>query len=438
VASLYSNENRVEKPLARLETGARVLAVGLMSGTSADGIDAAAVELWREPLSAEPRRGGGEPEQLRTELRAFETFPYPTEVRALLFRCFDDQATASELCLLNAVLGELFADAAEAVLARAGSEAALAFVASHGQTVWHEPGRAKSEVRSQKSEVRSQRTLGSRPTALRPRPLALAPRPGTLQLGEGARIAERLRVPVVSDFRQQDIALGGQGAPLVPYLDYLLFSHPAESRAVQNLGGIGNVTYLRTGGAPEEVVAFDTGPANALIDAAAALLSEGRLTCDLDGQIAASAAVDGTLLAELMTEPYLLQPPPKSTGRELFSARWVRELWDRGHQGPGLLSTLTQYTVETIADAYRRWLGPIETVILGGGGARNGELVRRLREALAPARVLLNEDFGLNGDAKEALAFAVMGYETLRGRPSNVPSATGASRSAVQGKVCWP
>jgi anhydro-N-acetylmuramic acid kinase len=383
-----------DERLTRLCAGDRITAIGLISGTSADGIDAAAVELWREDG------------RLRVELRSFESVGYSDAVRTALFRCFVDEATVREVCLLNAAIGEAFADAAERVAAHVGGPSQIAFVASHGQTVWHEP-------------------VGE-------------PFPATLQIGEASRIAERLGVPVVADFRQQDLTLGGQGAPLVPYLDHLLFSDPVENRAVQNLGGIGNVTYLRAGGTLEQVVAFDTGPANALMDRAAELLTDGALTCDREGALAAGAPVDAALLAALLTEPYLEVAPPKSTGRELFSARRVDELWARGYREASLLSTLTQFTVETVAQAYRNWLGPVDTVILGGGGSRNPELVRRLRAALAPAQVRLHEEFGLNGDAKEAIAFAVMGYETLRGVPSNVPSATGARRPVVLGKICWP
>jgi anhydro-N-acetylmuramic acid kinase len=388
--------------LARLRAGERVTAVGLMSGTSADGIDMAVADFWQE--------AGRTRLQLRADAGAL---PYTPAVRELLFRCFDNVATPRELCLLNALLGELAADAVETALQVSGlPREELAFVVSHGQTVWHQP----EPVSTAGCEVVR----------------------GTLQLGEAARIAERLGVPVVSDLRQQDFALGGQGAPLVPYFDYLLLADPNENRAVQNLGGIGNVTYLPAGGALSEVKAFDTGPANALIDRAATLVSGGALAYDIDGKLAASAAPDPELLASLLSEPYLSLAPPKSTGRELFSARRIDELWERGHRGAGLVSTLTDYTVETIAQAYRNWLGPVQTVILGGGGARNPELVRRLRLALAPAKVRQLEDFGLSGDAKEALAFALLGYETLRGVASNVPAATGASRPAIQGKVCRP
>lgn len=380
--------------------GDRVTGIGLISGTSADGIDAAVVDLWEEDG------------RLRIQTRATLCERYPADVRAELFACFSDRSSPSRICILNAVLGELFAAAAEKAAERAGlAPEELRFVSSHGQTVWHEPQPASLGGVS----VRS-----------------------TLQLGEAARIAERLRVPVVSDLRQQDIAAGGQGAPLVPYLDHLLFAHPTESRAIQNLGGIGNVSYIPAGGSADQVVAFDTGPANALIDEAVLLLTGGAQACDLDGKLAAAAPVDAGLLARLMAEPYLQQPPPKSTGRELFSAARVRALREEGHRDASLVSTLTQFTVESIAQAFHYWLGPVDRVILGGGGARNPEIVRRLSEALAPTPVQRIDDFGIDGDAKEAVAFAVFGYETLRGRPSNVPSATGAARPVVQGKITLP
>lgn len=379
----------------RFRSGEKVTGIGLMSGTSADGIDAAVVDLWEEEG------------RLRLETRAHLCRPYPAEVRDALFTCFRGEAAPAQVCVLNAVVGELFAVAAEQAALEAGVRPD--FVASHGQTIWHEPAPA---------------TLGGVTVT------------STLQIGEAARIAERLRVPVVSDFRQQDLAAGGQGAPLVPYLDHLLLADPHENRAVQNLGGIGNVSYLPAGAASDQVLAFDTGPANALMDEAVLLLTGGAQSFDEGGRVAASAPVNGGLLDRLLAEPYLRQPPPKSTGRELFSAALVRRLRDEGFQGPELVSTLAEFTVRTIADAYRQWLGPVDRVILSGGGARNPELVRRLADALAPAAVQPIDDFGINGDAKEAVAFAVFGYQTLRGLPSNVPSATGARRPVVQGKIC--
>jgi anhydro-N-acetylmuramic acid kinase len=234
------------------------------------------------------------------------------------------------------------------------------------------------------------------------------------------------------------MAAGGQGAPLTPYLDYLLLSHPTENRAVQNLGGIGNVAYLPAGGGPESVIAFDTGPANALIDGAASSASTGNQSYDKDGRMAASAPVDEHWLELLMTqtfESFLSQPPPKSTGRELFSLKLLDLLQGEGVRGKRLVSTLTQLTVETVADQYERWLGPIDQVILTGGGARNPELVKRLRARLAHTRVVTLDELGLDSTAREALAFAVMGYETLCGRTSTLPATTGASRAVIQGKI---
>lgn len=376
--------------------------VGLMSGTSADGIDAAVVEV---------RESG---DRLRVRLLAFVTRPYPEPVREALFRCFEGRAGVREVGRLHARLGELFAEAAEAAIAAAGRvPERVDLIASHGQTVWHQPPEGGE--------------MGA-----------------TLQLGEAARIAERLRRPVVSDFRQQDMAAGGQGAPLVPYVDYLLLARPDEHRAVQNLGGIANVTYLPAGCGPDRVIAFDTGPGNAWIDAAAALCTGGAERCDRDGRLAASAAPDAELLEALLTDPFFEQPPPKSTGRERFGAERVRALWEAGWGAPErqarLVSTLTQLTADSIARAYRNWLGPVDTVLLCGGGVRNPELTRRLREALAPARVrpLSLEEDGLDPDSKEAVAFAVLGYETFRRRPSNLPHATGARRRVVQGKITWP
>lgn len=381
--------------LERIQSGEAVRGVGLISGTSADGIDAAVVRLWLEDG------------RLRFEQEAFICRPYPEAVREELFRCFLDDAPPSSVCVLNALLGELFAEAAEEATAAAGG-GEIHFAASHGQTVWHQP-----------------------------EPVAIGKRSarGTLQIGEAARMAERLRVPVVSDFRQQDLAAGGQGAPLVPFLDYLLFADPHENRAIQNLGGIGNVTYLPAGGSLEQVIAFDTGPANAMIDAAAEMTSGGKLKFDEGGRYAAAAAPFENLVALLMDDDYLQQPPPKSTGRELYSSSRAGKLWEAGFRGKRLVSTMTQFTVESIAEAYRKFLPAIDRVYVAGGGACNPELVRRLREALSPTPVALLEDLGLNAESKEAVAFAVMGYETLRGRPSNVPSATGASRPVIQGKI---
>lgn len=375
------------------------LAIGLISGTSADGIDAALVAIEGEPPKA--------------RLLSFRTNPYPDEAREELFALFRQEAgSVARLCRLNFLLGELFAEAALAVARDAGVPMAeVGFIASHGQTVWHQPAPETVAGRA----VRS-----------------------TLQIGEPCVIAERTGVTVVADFRPRDMAAGGEGAPLVPYVDFLLFADPQLSRAVQNIGGIGNVTFLPAGAAPEQVIAFDTGPGNMAIDAAAARVTGGAQAQDTDGRLARAGRADAALLAELLADPYLHQPPPKSTGRERYGEPFVQTLSERGHRGPDLLATLTAFTAASIADAYARWLAPVapvDEVILGGGGAHNPVLVEHLRARLAPARLRMPEEFGIPADAKEAIAFALLGHATLQGRPANLPAATGAKHAVVLGKI---
>jgi anhydro-N-acetylmuramic acid kinase len=342
-------------------------------------------------------------------LLTFQSVPYDAAVRERVLACARNAATPADLCGLNALLGELFASAAEQVARKVSAKAGpLLFAASHGQTVWHQP----------------------EDDGFYPR--------GTLQLGEAARIARRLGVPVVSDFRQQDIAAGGQGAPLVPLLDDLLLRHARERRVALNIGGIANVTYLPRVDEPAPVIAFDTGPGNALLDEAAALVTDGKLTCDRDGALAASGRVDETLLAELLADGYFAMPPPRSTGRERFGGRMARGLAGRGMRGKDLLATLTEFTAATISASVATWLPPVDRVVASGGGMRNPELVRRLQSRLGAVPLTPIEAFGLDGDAKEAVAFAVLGLYTLMGRPANVPSATGACRPVCLGKITLP
>ncbi|MBI3910752.1 MAG: anhydro-N-acetylmuramic acid kinase [Armatimonadetes bacterium] len=358
-----------------------------MSGTSVDGIDAALVSLWRE---------GGWP---RVRLEAFVTHPYPDETRQGLFAAFAGRRDAGGLCRLNVAVGEAFAAAAKAVAVAAGvSLDTVAFIASHGQTVWHEP-------------------------------------PASLQVGEPCVIAQRTGCPVVADFRPRDLAAGGQGAPLVPYVDWLLFADPTRTRAIQNIGGIANVTCLPAGGGIDTVIAFDTGPGNVPIDAAAMFSTQGRLRCDEGGRLAAQGQVDAKWLAWLLEDEYFHRAPPKSAGREQFGELFVSRLWYLKLRGKNLVATLTALTVESIALAYERWLPPVDEVVVGGGGARNPFLMAALARRLAPACVTTYEEFGLHGDAKEAVAFAILGYETLAGRPANVPAATGARQAVVLGKI---
>lgn len=371
------------------------LVIGLMSGTSVDGVDAALVRI----------RGGGPGVQIALE--HFASYPFDPAVREEVFRLFRPETSdVVSICQMNFVLGEVFADAALRLMRDAGVEPAeVDLIGSHGQTVWHEP------FPVERAGVRSA---------------------STLQIGEPAVIAARTGVVTVGDLRVRDVAGGGQGAPLVPYLDYCLLRDGRVNRAVQNIGGIGNVTYLPAGCELEGVRAFDTGPGNMLIDALTSHFF-GR-PYDEGGVIAARGQVIPELLAELMNHPYLSLEPPKSTGRELFGVQFAAGLHGRGEPAD-LVATVTAFTARSIADAYHRFLGPVDEVIVGGGGARNPTLMRMLAEALPGVRVMDHEGVGIDSDAKEAIAFALLANDCILGLPTNVPGATGAAR-AVLGKIC--
>ena len=379
------------------------LAIGLMSGTSCDGVDAALVAI----------RGRGR--ATRVELRAFETYPYSRTVRTLLAAVSEPATgTVDLVCRANALVGELFADAAGAIAERAGVPLRrVALIGSHGQTIQHLPA----------------------PKALAGRRVA-----ATLQIGEPSVIAERTGVTTVADFRPRDVACGGQGAPLVPYVDYLLFRHRRRGRVLLNIGGIANVTWLPPACAPSDVLAFDTGPGNLLLDALAGRLTGGRRAFDRDGALAARGAPAGPLLRRLMRHRYLRKPPPKSTGREQFGAAFASALLDgaAGLPPADLLATATAFTAASIRDACERFVRPrgaIAEVIASGGGCHNRTLMALLAERFAPVPVRTSDELGIPADAKEAVAFAILAHETLAGRPGNLPSATGARRPAILGKI---
>ena len=383
------------------------LVVGLISGTSVDAIDAALVRIG----------AAGEPgARLRIELLASLETPFAPELRRAIFAHFPPRrGSVASLAALDVALGEAFAAATLDLLARAGTDPrAVDLIGSHGQTVYH---------------------------AARPRGSGWRAAPVTVQVGSGPVIAARTGITTVYDFRVADLAAGGEGAPLAPYLDYLHFGDD-RSLAVQNIGGIGNATIIARGQGTEGVFAFDTGPGNMVIDAVTATVTGGRQGYDADGAIAARGIPSARLLDETMAHPYFTRRPPKSTGREEFGADFAlafqRRAAELGLSGDDLVSTATALTARSIADAYRRFVLPqvqLEAVVLSGGGARNPTLRRMLADELAPLPVQTFDEYGLPSEAKEAVLFAVLAYETAHGRPSNLPAATGASRPAILGSI---
>lgn len=379
--------------------------VGLMSGTSLDGVDVAVVEL------------GGEDERPRpARLVHFHERPYSAPFRRRLRRAAEG-GSAEELCELNFELGRRFAAEVAAALDRSGTEAAeVRAVGSHGQTFWHRPP---------------------------------GPERGgaTLQLGEPAIVAEATGIPVVADFRVRDVAAGGHGAPLSPYFDVLMFTARDRARAIHNLGGMANVTALPAGpasvgraadGAEEghSPVAFDTGPGVAMIDAAAEELSGGEASFDRDGRMAASGRVMEEAAEEWLEDPFFRASPPKSTGRERYGGerlrRWLRRWEDEAPED--LISTLTEVTARSAADAYRHLPFDVDEVYLCGGGARNPELRRRIARRLDPRPVRDLEELGWDGDAREAACFALLARQHVLGLPVRVSWATGAAGPRVLGK----
>jgi len=378
------------------------LIVGLMSGTSADGIDAVVAEIT------------GSGRQLRTRVLSHTHHPFPSVLRQHILRvCL--HGTVAEICELNFALGEQFARAALAVIRRAKLKPRdIAAIGSHGQTIHHLPN---------------------------------ARTPSTLQIGEPAVIAERTGITTVADFRARDMAAGGQGAPLVPYADWVLFTDDTRPRIVQNIGGIGNLTFLPLRAELGDVIAFDTGPGNMVIDALVTAVTHGQRTYDRDGRLAARGIVSEGLLAELMAHPFLRRRPPKTTGREEFGETFAGRMLVSARRlrlrTEDMVATATALTAASIADAYRRFVFPqLEAaelgrlqIILGGGGAKNPTLRRMLARQIGAGELLTHEDFGIANAAKEALAFAILAHETLLGEPGNVPNATGARRAAVLGKI---
>ena len=370
------------------------LLIGLMSGTSLDGVDAALVSL------------SGTGRGIEANLIAFHTHPFPTELRQDVLSLSHGQGNAELVSKTNVALAHLFADAAEEVRDRQISTKIDA-VASHGQTISHTPLHFS-----------------------------------TLQIGDPSVLAMRLGVPVVSHFRGADMALGGQGAPLIPYADWCLLTHVTKSRAVQNIGGIGNVTFLPADATSTEVLGFDTGPGNMLIDHAVVWATKGENNYDINGAIAVQGTVQTTLLERLLAHPFLSQTPPKSAGREQFGEAFFESvLYESGltiARSDDFVATLTAFTAHSIAQSYQKFLPHLpDEIWLGGGGAHNPTLIHHLTYALPgiPVHQHLNK---YDADAREAIAFALLAHETLQGVPSNLPTVTGASRPAVLGSITFP
>ena len=374
------------------------LVVGLMSGTSADGVDAALTRITGCGL------------ETKVEQLGFYFQPFDSATRErILAVCGGQEGGSRELCLLATHLGKLYAQAVRTLLEQTGTKH-IDLIGCHGQTVYHIP----ETVEYLGKELRS-----------------------TLQIGDPSYLAEEFGCPVVSDFRIRDMAAGGLGAPLVPYTEFLLYRSETEDVALQNIGGIGNITLLPAGCTLDAVTAFDTGPGNMVMDALASQITGGKLSYDDGGRLAASGKVIPGLLAQMLDDPYLSKQPPKTTGREYYGREYVQKLLRFGSFPlTDVLATATRFTAETIALSLRRFSPRMPArLVVGGGGSRNPTLLRFLAEALPECRVQIQEDLGYDSDAKEAVAFAILANEALFGVCNNAPAATGASHGVVMGRI---
>ncbi len=362
---------------------------GIMSGTSLDGIDVAVIDIAGKSV--------------KTVTHA--SIPYTPTVRSAILAVSNARCYTAEISQLNFELGELYAKAvAETCRRQRVPLESLDLIGCHGQTIYHN-GRGKS--------------------------------PSTLQIGESSVIAERLGIPVISDFRTRDIAAGGQGAPLVPLADYMLFRSAAKSRVALNIGGIANITVLPRNAKPEDVVAFDTGPGNMVIDQLAAIFTRGKESCDRDGYIAAQSYMNRTLLTKLLKDTYYSAKPPKTAGREQYGGEFVEKLRKTGLPVPDLIATATVLTAATIAMAIENFAPGTEEIIVSGGGVHNAQLMVQIEAFLPACRLTTTAEFGVDPDAKEAIAFAMLAYRTWKRQSGNLPSATGALHPAILGKVTF-
>lgn len=384
-----------------------MLVLGMMSGTSADGIDVALAEVR------------GEPPNLRTRLVQHASRRMPEALRKEVLRIAEGAACASgDISQLNFRLGMAFAEAAMAACREFRvALSRVELIGSHGQTVFHQGRRVPFLGRGTAS---------------------------TLQIGEPSVIAAETGIATVGDFRVADMAAGGQGAPLVPYADYLLYRDEKIGRVSLNLGGIGNVTVLPAGAKPGQVVAFDTGPGNMLMDALVWHFTRKKQRFDRGARLARQGQTNARVLKELLRDPYLRLGPPKSTGREYYGRAYFQELLRMGKKfraSPNdLIRTTTEFTVASVVDALKRFVlrkTKVQQLIVSGGGAKNPLIMAQLTAALAPMEVMPSSKLGVPEEAKEAYAFALLAYETWNHRAGNLPSATGAERPVILGKICW-
>lgn len=374
------------------------LVAGLMSGTSADGIDAVLTQITGYGLST------------KVEQLGFYFLPFDSTIRqTILDICGGESGGTREVCLLGTHLGMLYARAVRELLKTTGTEK-VDLIGCHGQTVYHIPEETDY--------------LG---TMIR----------GTLQIGDPSYLAEEFACPVVSDFRIRDMAAGGLGAPLVPYTEFLLYRSDTQDVALQNIGGIGNITLLPAGCSLDEVTAFDTGPGNMVMDALVMKITDGKLGYDDGGKLAAAGKVIPEMLQWMLNDPYLDRQPPKTTGREYYGAAYVEKLLSFGsYPLVDILATATAFTAQTISLSLRRFAPRLPSrLVVGGGGSRNPTLLRFLQEALPQVNVQTQEDLGLDSDSKEAVAFAILANEALFGICNNAPSATGAKHGVVMGRI---
>jgi anhydro-N-acetylmuramic acid kinase len=371
-----------------------------MSGTSLDGIDVAIIDITGSGYKA------------KINVLTSHAVPYPKPIREALVSVSNTSAHTGDISRLNFVLGELYAEALEETAERADIPLnTIKLIGCHGQTIFHE-GQGSTY-------------LGKKVAS-------------TFQIGESSVITERTGIDVVSNFRERDVAAGGKGAPLVPYLDYMLMRHRGRGRVAVNIGGIANMTAIPPNSNTDRLIAFDTGPGNMVIDQLVTRITQGQQCYDRDGVIAGAGVIDPKLLAKLLRDKYFRAKPPKTAGREQYGSEYVSKLLDTELSSEDLIATATALTAESIALGLRNFVLTemrVDEIFVSGGGCHNPTLMRMLQKAVDPIPVRHTSEVGLDVDAKEAIAFAVLAYETANLRPSNVPAATGAKRSVVLGKM---